>query len=561
LLGGGLVWLLSAPAGDAEVDAVPLQAREPLPGSLTSWVPPVALASAKAADWQVKVDGVDPPAGLPSAFPVPGAGKVEWFTFAPKVAQVAVVMYRDPETLDSTFDWLQYDLRQGGPPTQVRFSDSSAPEVRRLRPNEGLYPAVCALSPSGKRLAICSGASPFFVGIWSRDGKHVGSLKPPVGERGEIRATWVGFSDDDHLCWVLFGNDLTRREVATDKIVGKIEQITAPPALTPDGKWLITPAAGKLVFCQASDGKRAGEISLPDGWGAPAGKTTVAVHPSGREIAVLLTNKDEDMLLAVWDLATGQVKDAMFQSYRASQKKMTGRLLWAGKRRLLCDTILFDLDLHAALCPSVTVPGITTATGPASPDERVWCIRDITNTEWLGADDKLRPLAGTPPARRFLTAASVPEAISGRLDEARKGFLWHPGVSLRIVAAHSVPAKHRSALVESLAADLAKEGYRIDPNAPITVEIELDHDVAIHGRVLHADRVVLETRPLMDSVGIKKRVKVDEAFPRLLLRNALNRRLHLPSAVAKLGVDGLLAAEIKDVPASTKDDFDLPDDG
>jgi hypothetical protein len=386
------------------------------------------------------------------------------------------------------------------------------------------------------------------------------------------------------------------------------EQVAAPPALTPDGKWLIAAAAGQLVCYQAADGKRAGAIPLPDGWGTPVGTTTLAIHPSGREIAVMLTNR-EHMLLGIWDLATGQAKDAMVHTSQASQKKMASRLFWAGKRQLLCGDILFDLDLHAALCSSVTVEGITAAPESATPDGRVWSIRTITDSEWARARDKWVPLAGTLPTRMFLTAASVPEAVTTPLEAARQGFLWHPGVSLNVVATESVPAKHRSALEELLAMDLAREGYRIDPNARITVEIDIElgtktsgvdkqipeehltpamreekrrrpmaawheltdvYDVTIQGRVLRDDRLALQTRTVMDFVVVKKGAGVDEAwtaltnrgvkklvFPRLLLRNALHRRLRLPSAIT-LGVDEVLAADV--TPAGAKDEFDLPHD-
>jgi hypothetical protein len=610
LIVGGAVWLLSGAARDSGGAEAPLLAREPSAGSPTSWVPPVALASADPAAWQVKPDTVDPPAGLPSAFPVPGPGKAEWFTFATQVARAAVVMLRDPGGGD-TFDLLHYDLRKGGPPSQSRLSDGRTPEDRKVVHNDIHYAAVCALSPSGARLAIRTGRKPF-VGVWSTDGKFVRSLNASVGLRGEPLTTWIGFSDDDHL-WVLSGTELTRREVASDKaIVTLPEKITASPVLTPGGKWLITSPTEGLVIYQATDGKRAAAIPLPSGWGAPAGTTTLAVHPSGREIAVKLTNKREDMLLAIWDLATGQLTDALHHTYHVAQKKMTGRLLWAGNRRLLCNNVLFDLELHTPLCSSVNLPGTAPVEGPATPDGRVWCIRGLTDPEWARAGEKLAPLAGTPPTRVFLTAASLPEAIAARLDEARKGFLWHPGVSLRVVSTNSPPPKYRSALKESLAADLAREGYRIDPNAPFTVEIDLKlgiktttgfgkqvptenlsaamreelrrkpghawyeltdvYNVDMHARVLHEDRLAIQPKPLMDFVGIKKKAKVDDAwesftnrgfkmlFPPMLLRNAANKRLHLPTAVT-LGVDGVLPADVKEVPVGTKDGFELPDDG
>jgi hypothetical protein len=97
------------------------------------------------------------------------------------------------------------------------------------------------------------------------------------------------------------------------------------------------------------------------------------------------------------------------------------------------------------------------------------------------------------------------------------------------------------------------------------------YDVAIEARVSNGNRLALQTKPLMEFAVVEKGAGVDAAwkslsnrgfkmiFPRLLLRNAAHKRLHLPSAV-RLGIDGLLEAEVT-AAAETKDGFELPEDG
>jgi hypothetical protein len=68
--------------------------------------------------------------------------------------------------------------------------------------------------------------------------------------------------------------------------------------------------------------------------------------------------------------------------------------------------------------------------GPTSPDGRLWTVRGITDAESASAGDKLPPVARPNPRRLFLTAASLPDAVSDPLEAARKGLLWHPGVSV-----------------------------------------------------------------------------------------------------------------------------------
>src|SRR5262249_20846400 len=163
---------------------------------------------------------------------------------------------------------------------------------------------VAALSPSGDRIAVRDGVSRF-VAVWSKDGRRVATVNTPVGPRGETRTSWVAFAGEQHL-WILSGKRLALVEVATGKAVATLPgEATSAPTCTPGRKWLLVCTAEELIILNAADGKRVSAISLPAALGA---QRYVAVHPSGRVVAVSLANK-ADVLLGVWDLATGQLTD------------------------------------------------------------------------------------------------------------------------------------------------------------------------------------------------------------------------------------------------------------
>src|SRR5262249_44085346 len=139
----------------------------------------------------------------------------------------------------------------------------------------------------------------------------------------------------------------TLRDAAGGKVLVTVPgQVSAPPALSPGGKWLAACAGKELLFFGAADGARAGSITLPDGWGA----ANVAVAPSGPAAAVALVSPRVDVLLGVWDLATGRLTDSLVQTYHLSQQRLTPGLQWLGERRLLCGSALIDLDRRVFLC-------------------------------------------------------------------------------------------------------------------------------------------------------------------------------------------------------------------
>jgi hypothetical protein len=594
----GLGWLISRAGGGRAAEAA--AAREPEHKQPTSWVTPVPLASADSATWKVKVD--EPPArtGLPSAYPIP-PGAVESFAFAPRAGQVGVVLRPQGGT---GFEWVRYDLGKSEPAGRVPLGDAKRPE-EALRPNNDHYSgaAVSALSPSGDRLAVRDGHGAFF-GVWARDGRRLGTVRVEAAPQA---TPWAGFGGEDRL-WVLNKKQLTLREIASGKVLVTVPgEMWASPALTPGGKWLAACAGKELMFFDAVSGARAGTVALPDGWGG----ADLAAHPSGRSMAVQLVNQRSDVLLGVWDLATGHLTDSLAQTYYLSQQKLTPGLQWAGPRQLLCNHALVDHDRHVILTNEYVPAGQCGSSGLVSPDGRQWLVRTFSNDEWPRVGKKLPRLSG-PATRTYLTAASLPKAVTGPLEAAAEAFLWHPGVAVRVVAADEVPRKYRARVAEAAADFLAQEGYRVDPGASITVEAlvklgkpksgvgrrmrreELSdaqkqqlrfnpmmdfyeitdaYDASIQGKVYDASgRLAMQTESFLVQPSVKRGAGDDAAWekmlsgainlhpPRLYLRDANHQRLLLPKSY-RPGVDGVLEPVLETIKTPYKDGYSLPEDG
>jgi hypothetical protein len=298
------------------------------------------------------------------------------------------------------------------------------------------------------------------------------------------------------------------------------------------------------------------------------------------------------------------------QAYQLTQRGLAGGLQWAGERRLFCGASLLDLDRRVLLCDQSAPPGALWPSGQSSPDGRLWLVRRFGDDEWAKIEKKLPPAAG-PPTRLYLTAASLPEAVAGPLDAAARGFLWSPGVKVRVTVADSVPRAYRGRVAELCSDRLAGEGYRVDPAAPITAEVtlklegksqgvgrtvpreELSDDqkwqlrlhpgmawyektdvygFSVQTRVLDGGRPALQSQRFGVSITLKIGSDEDAAWrklteqgiglslPRLYLRVAGHRRLTLPRSY-RPGVDGLLEPAAEPAPGPVKDGFELPEDG
>lgn len=612
LLVGLALWFGLGKGGSSGDEAV---AREPQAGSPYSWVPRVKLESADATSWKAGTDpGTPPPSGLLTAIPVPD-GQIQAFTFAaPATALVGFVTMTENRT-STTFEWVRHDLRKLDPIGRVVLTDEKTEKDQDLRPNfdkVSYGPAVAALSPSGNRLAVRDGLDRF-VSVWDSEGKRLATLKSALGPRGvEIRTRWVGFADDNRL-WILAGKQLQLHDIASGKMTTVVPgDVVCPPGMTPGGKWLVACTAQAVMVLNAASGELAGTIPLPvqDQWGSPAGKwCEVAVHPSGARFAVGLENANSDVLLGVWDLAGGRLTDSICQTFQLTQTKAAGSLRWMGERQILCGPLVIDLDLHGPLSiVSREPPDAKYAAGPMLPNSRVWAIRTFSREDWAIVGQKFS-LGKTP--RPMLTAASIPDEITEQLRAAKAGFLWHPGVAVRIAITDSVPRRHRHTLAVATADLLSKEGYRIDSQAPVTLELnvvlgsktkgrgqQIEHDklspemkqelmrkpgakwheladaydVTVQGRALGADgKPAFQTPPFGSFSTVKRGAGENAAWdslaatgvqtklPRWFVRDAAHQRVGLPRHW-QFGVDGLLPAKVE-AGNAPKDDFSLPEDG
>jgi hypothetical protein len=404
--------------------------------------------------------------------------------------------------------------------------------------------------------------------------------------------------------WVQDARQLTLREAATDKVIMTVKgDVWARPALTPGSRWLVAYAGHDLLFLDARDGTRAGSIPMPGSWGG----LNLAVHPSGRSVALAQVDiNHRDLLIAVWELATGKLTDSQIHKGR----KVTGEMQWVGERRLLCGPALVDLDRHMIVCDMEAPAGAGAPSGLATPDGRIWFARTFTNEEWVQAEKKLPP-AKDAAARTFLTAASLPELLTRTLEGGGNTFVWHPGVAVRVVAGDSVPRRHRAAIAEACANYLATEGFRVDPNAPITVEVAVKmdgkkggtgrpipreelsdaqkrelmfnpgktwveatdvYDAGVQTRVHAGNRLAFESQSFLEQPTVKQGAGEDAAWealakrgfpvhlPRVYLRDEDHRRLTLPGSF-RPGVDGLLdpVFELRKGPGN--DGFDLAGEG
>src|SRR5262249_10491787 len=158
------------------------------------------------------------------------------------------------------------------------------------------------------------------------------------------------------------------------------------------------------------------------------GEVGLAVRPDGRAAAALVFNPHGDLLVAVWDLATGQAKEAVGLPHAHTQSFFAGSAMWGGDRQLLLASgELVDLALHTWVCryefkgPFVWVGG--------SPDGRCWRVAEVPEAQVEAVVPKL----GADPGefrrhRLLLAAATLPhQEVQIPLAAARGGPLSHPG--------------------------------------------------------------------------------------------------------------------------------------
>ena len=164
---------------------------------------------------------------------------------------------------------------------------------------------IVSVSPEGTRALMRTAESLGRVDVYADDGKHICGWRPYQDETDENRREVVGaaFVDANHLATVNAGSKLVMWELPQCKALYGIENATLP-SLTQGTKYLTFADVNTYDFRDALTGKSCGEIRIEDGQGI----SSVAFHPSGERLAILLDDAGSLFLLDV-DLKTGQASE------------------------------------------------------------------------------------------------------------------------------------------------------------------------------------------------------------------------------------------------------------
>jgi hypothetical protein len=394
----------------------------------------------------------------------------------------------------------------------------------------------------------------------------------------------------------------------------EIARIEQPPTLSPGGKWCAAPTAEGVAWHSTADGSFAGLSPLPAEWfevdpnrrhtlrQEPKGDrpTRVFIHPNGTTAAALTLNPHYDLHVAVWDLASGKVTDALALPYAVTQQSVALEAVFPNERRLLLSCgFLVDFDFKAI----VMRYQLDWWHGPG-PDGRFWRLAGLKPEETEQLISKLGDTQQADELRKrnfVLAATTVPDpALAEQLAQARQGFAWHPGMDVRLEISGNVNEEQTPPTVEALAADVAQRGFRIRPDAKYAVRLNVDvHDglvvkqswplnhmmnlvefemgkegnmrisvvddqgepmFATHGSVAAERRFVAGGADAIQQ-ALRKRLWEIE-LPTLYFRDAAGKRLPLAllaQSKIRVGIDGLLdppAAE-----SAATDEYELPKDG
>jgi len=440
-----------------------------LPGDYSPVVP-AQLADADSASWKVTPDGVELGSGLKSA--IVASADVRAVLFAAPPTAKAAMLNASPR--DGSLEWTLHDLRGDQPPLRIPLAE---PEGQA---NSRSANFLAALSPSGSFLALRGLAARNRIDVWSADGKHAAKVEVPS------EFAWLDIADGDRLL-VVAGNRLLGYDLPDGKQVFDVATaITGRPQLSPGRKWIAGFTGKSVDFHAATDGSLAGSLSVPPKWfentlaGGPPLSGGVVFRPDGKTVAGLFC--PGDLCVAIWDVATGKAKDAFRIPYLHTQDYLGTSALWCGERHLLLSTLdLVDLDLRTRLVKYRGDPSAERWIGN-SPDGRYWRIardvrpgRDIddgsfapgTDPVTKGSPEYLREKAG-----KLLAASTIPDMkTAAALAAAKKGYVWHPGMEIRVELDPGVPKDEREKTLEAIAYGLAQQGFTINPKAKFGVRL------------------------------------------------------------------------------------------
>jgi hypothetical protein len=330
------------------------------------------------------------------------------------------------------------------------------------------------------------------------------------------------------------------------------------------GKWMANVTPKSVAWHSTADGSPAGTIDLGEHWKlniAGDVKLTTpgfALHPDGRSLAILAWNKEQDLLVAHWDLAKGAPIEQFVVPVAHHGYRISFYGVWCGPRRLLIDSgHVIDLDLKTWIC-TYDQSYVTD-----SPDGRRWGFASLKPEQLATLAQKLR--IPQPTSELALVAGTIPdERIAKRLADAQQGAFFHPGFRLRLEADDSVPTEYRQTVLAGLADALAAGGYVVDPAARARaqiVEAQADRtpNLTFDGRKFFKARARIKFLDASDremlpytSFDAQAAGRVDDAWvalaeeikgklklPRLVLKDAAGADLEPRAEMLSPGVDGL----------------------
>jgi hypothetical protein len=555
--GGGNVGANAAEAGDPGRGIA--SAREPQAGP-NSWIATAIPESATPDKWKVQAD---PPAAraaeLKSFLPMPAEKKFNAFGYALQSNCTQMAVFSLGGELNAlAYEWIRYDLTKSEPIGRVKlYTNANAPDRLIPQYKDDTKALLAALSPSGQRVVLgdhldLKDGKPFEV--WGADGQRVARFNVPSVTRDSVE--WVAFGGEDRI-WTATPRLLTQWDIATGKPTVEFKDYTGGhPGVSPGGKYLAVYLAGRVAILNAADGTEVGTLPFKD----KPGKGGLAFDPTGKFLAAVLQTKRYHSALAVYDVATGKRTSAI--NLHSTYAQLDAGIAWVGNRQVavffegIQNAELVDLDLNAQVMRFGINSGKYHLLGHPAPDGRHWQMRKFHATELTKLDGKL-PKVDDAPQPWCIAASSIPKEYFETLDKARNGgVLWHPGVTVQLAVFGNPIEKDktlRGNVAEDCADICADRGYRIDPKAELTLEMNINiftngdlgcrSQVKKNGKLAFgAEGHTIMNATTMPTTGRKYRSGFSAApydLPKLYFCDSELRRLNLPTDFTN-GVDGLL---------------------
>src|SRR5262249_61452442 len=111
-------------------------------------------------------------------------------------------------------------------------------------------------------------------------------------------------------------------------------------------KWVAGFTGSGFEWFSAVDGHSAGLLPVPRSWVLPPDRTVnigsssvpianLAIRPDGQKAVGFVYGKSRDLLVGVWDLASGRATESFVLPLAQTQGQFNPAALWCGPRRIL----------------------------------------------------------------------------------------------------------------------------------------------------------------------------------------------------------------------------------